>query len=556
VNAFVRKHHRLLFYTAWLLLGLIQAAFTELQDDEAYYWIYARFLDWGYFDHPPMTALLIRCGTVFFTNELTVRLFPVILNTLTLFITEKLTDRKNPKLFYAICLSMGVLQLTGFMAVPDIPLLFFTAALFYAYRQYLQRPGWMQALLLGLITACLLYSKYHGVLIVLFVLASNPQLFREAKVYAAGLLAFVLFLPHLWWQYQHHWLSFRYHLYESNVNPYKLSHTLDYIGGQLLLAGPLAGIIFLTATFAQKPANTLERALRYTGVGIFLFFLLSTFRGQVEPNWTSPAMVPLIVLSYRWVQQRAAWRKWLLRLTVPTVAIVLIARVAMMVDFLPLPFAVERFHSWEKWPQELKERTHNLPVVVSNNYQRASKYWFYTGQQTYSLNRYDDRRNNFNFWPVEDSMLGRAIYFFDIYNTDSFPAVIQTPLWKLGYAYQPQFYSFARVTIQPERTEYVAVAGDAVTIHFTTAFPQAHRAFLAAHPSVDVPVILGVFQGRNKIRDIACPFTLQQLRTQQITQVSLRPLLPPGNYNLRFSMNSSVGIYSHNSEKIKLKVRP
>jgi hypothetical protein len=48
-----QKYHRVLFYSAWLLINLIQAGSTELFDDEAYYWIYSRYPDWGYFDHPP-----------------------------------------------------------------------------------------------------------------------------------------------------------------------------------------------------------------------------------------------------------------------------------------------------------------------------------------------------------------------------------------------------------------------------------------------------------------------------------------------------------------------
>lgn len=49
-------------YIVLLLLGFLQAATTELFDDEAYYWVYAQFLDWGYFDHPPMIALLVKMG--------------------------------------------------------------------------------------------------------------------------------------------------------------------------------------------------------------------------------------------------------------------------------------------------------------------------------------------------------------------------------------------------------------------------------------------------------------------------------------------------------------
>jgi hypothetical protein len=118
MNLFFQKHHRLLFYSSWLLLALAQAASTELIADEAYYWVYSRFPAWGYFDHPPMIAFLIKSGYAIFHNELGVRLVCALLSTFTILITESLTERKNPFLFYTIVLSIGVLQIAGFLAVP------------------------------------------------------------------------------------------------------------------------------------------------------------------------------------------------------------------------------------------------------------------------------------------------------------------------------------------------------------------------------------------------------------------------------------------------------
>src|SRR6266498_4226721 len=294
---FFQKNHRLLFYSSWIILGLIQSRFTELLDDEAYYWVYSKFLDWGYFDHPPMTAVLIKLGYSIFQNELGVRLFFLLLNVLSLVIIEKLIDKKNPSLFYAIALSLAVLQISGFVAVPDTPLIFFTALFFLCYKKFLHRSSLSNSFLLGLVTAALLYSKYHAVLIVFFVLLSNLKLFTRYQTYLAGFVALLFFVPHLWWQYQHDWISFHYHLFESNVNPYKFSFTLEYIGGQILLAGPLAGIILLPAAFLYRTKNIFEKSLKFTLAGIYIFFLLSSFRGKVEANWTSPAIVPLIILS-------------------------------------------------------------------------------------------------------------------------------------------------------------------------------------------------------------------------------------------------------------------
>src|SRR5262245_50083426 len=221
------KHHRLLFYLTWLILAIVQSRYTELLDDEAYYWVYSKFLDWGYFDHPPMGALLIKMGYSVFQNELGVRLLFLLLNVLSLLLVERLIEKKGSVVFYVIALSLALLQLTGFVAVPDTPLIFFTALFFLCYKRFLQQTSISNTFLLGVVVAALLYSKYHAVLIVFFVLISNLKLFRYYQTYLAGLVALVFFIPHLLWQYQHDWISFRYHLFESNVNSYKFSFTLD-----------------------------------------------------------------------------------------------------------------------------------------------------------------------------------------------------------------------------------------------------------------------------------------------------------------------------------------
>jgi len=50
---------------------MLVAYSLELGNDEVYYQTYAQHLQWNYFDHPPMVALLIRLSTInlFFHNE-------------------------------------------------------------------------------------------------------------------------------------------------------------------------------------------------------------------------------------------------------------------------------------------------------------------------------------------------------------------------------------------------------------------------------------------------------------------------------------------------------
>src|SRR6202011_6348924 len=49
---------------ALVALRLVAAAWTPLTFDEAYYWMWSKALAGGYYDHPPMVALVIRAGTL------------------------------------------------------------------------------------------------------------------------------------------------------------------------------------------------------------------------------------------------------------------------------------------------------------------------------------------------------------------------------------------------------------------------------------------------------------------------------------------------------------
>ena len=70
----------------WWLANLFTAGCSELANDEAYYHIFAQNLAWGYYDHPPMTALLVWLGELLFAGELGVRFFFVLLQPLYLYI--------------------------------------------------------------------------------------------------------------------------------------------------------------------------------------------------------------------------------------------------------------------------------------------------------------------------------------------------------------------------------------------------------------------------------------------------------------------------------------
>ena len=156
------------FIIGWTLLNVIQATTLELQGDEAYYWMYSRYLDWGYFDHPPMVALFIRIGDMLMHNELGLRLFTVLLSSASIYLLW-LTLKSytvDALAFVLVVSGIFIFHIYGFTTTPDAPLFFFTVLFYYLYQKYLQTDKWGLAVLLGITIACLLYSKYNGILVV------------------------------------------------------------------------------------------------------------------------------------------------------------------------------------------------------------------------------------------------------------------------------------------------------------------------------------------------------------------------------------------------------
>ena len=69
-----------LIVLALVALRLVAAAFTPITFDEAYYWMWSKNLAGGYYDHPPMVAVVIRLGTLIAGDtEFGVRLVSILL---------------------------------------------------------------------------------------------------------------------------------------------------------------------------------------------------------------------------------------------------------------------------------------------------------------------------------------------------------------------------------------------------------------------------------------------------------------------------------------------
>jgi hypothetical protein len=555
MTSFLHKHHRLLFYSTWLILALAQAASTELIADEAYYWVYSKYLDWGYFDHPPLIAVLIKAGYSIFKSELGVRLICALLSTMTILITESLTSKKNPFLFYSIVLSIAVLQITGFLAVPDTPLLFFTAVFFYCYRKFLHSPNWLNTVLLAASITLLFYTKYHGLLIVVFTFLSNIKLLARRQGWFVILLVILVYAPHLLWQWGHDWVSFRYHLLESNVSAYKISYTTDYLLGQLLLAGPLAGFILLPAAFLYKTKDETEKALKFTLVGIYGIFLLSSFRGKVEANWTMPALIPLVILSHQFIIDKISWNKPVRIISFISLLLIVAGRLYLAVDIGPDNSTKLRFHNNKSSVKAIVEKTGDTPVIFYNSYQRASLFWFYSGVPSHSHNWYGERRSNYNFWPTEENLLGHTVFIADVYGINSFSDSVQTKKGLVGLTKDSLYAAMGGITIVPKDTNLREPDENTVHISFTCKIKENYIKFIKSNPNINSGLYAAVFSGKNLLKEYDTGITLQKLAGEKgLFEVTISNLPKTAEF-IRFGIKSKGYPITHNSDKIGLNFK-
>ena len=553
----IRSRPAAWFYVGWLVINLVQSYGTELLHDEAYYWVYSQFPDWGYFDHPPMIAILIKLGYLLFPNELGVRLLMAVMNTATLWLVHQLLVKKDDILFYALTASMGVLQIGGILAVPDIPLTFFTALFFWQYKRFLDKDNWLQGFLLGIVMAGMLYSKYHGVLIILFTLFSNWKLALNPRAWIAVFTGMLLFAPHLYWQYQHDFPSVSYHLKERNAPAYQFAFTLEYVAGQILLAGPLIGFLLLRSANRYKTTDKLTRALQWSMWGFYGFFLISTLKGRVEANWTVPALIPVIILSHAWITENIAQRKWIFKLLLPSLVLVAVVRLYMLTDISGLTrLFKDEMHGNREWAQAIREKSGGLPVVFLNSYQRPSKYWFYSGDTSFAINTTNYRRNNYNFWPMEKEWQEKTVLVVDkematVEKSFEIPTVRgNTPALRIN---RLQSFSHIRMTIKTGSAS--AKKGQRVEL-LTELSKESIPAFRNMQEILTQPdqLIADIFVGKSMVQRLS--FDAGELQENKLVLTSRESIsLEPGQYIMKLGIATSIrNQYSQNSPALPFTI--
>ena len=338
----------------WLIGGLLfrgMIAFWLYPGfDETYYYVYSQNLDWSYFDHPVLVALITGFGP-WLTGEVsqfTIRLGTLILHTgslLLLYLTSaKLFSKKAARLTLAIAsISPIFLIAFGILTLPDSPLMFFWSASLYcatceffgqsqpseASNSLSYRPSYRLAILSILVgLSCL--GKYHGFVLglglVIFCLISPPHrcVFRSPWSWLGlGLFVFTIF-PLWFWNMQNNWESMRFQS-ERGVprRSYNVLNVVAIFFVQVAYLFPTLGFPLwwvslqpvrkaIAKVFSKKLPTTEEifkqKQLLILSVSLPIIFGFTFIAGyqQVLPAWPMPGFWGITLLLG---QQATSWQK-------------------------------------------------------------------------------------------------------------------------------------------------------------------------------------------------------------------------------------------------------
>jgi hypothetical protein len=173
---------------------------------------------------------------------------------------------------------------------------------------------------------------------------------------------------------------------------------------------------------------------------------------------------------------------------------------------------------------------------------------------SYSLNFYRERKNNYNFWPIEDSLLGKAVYILDIHNPDSFQTRIPITLGVLNYKFDSAFSSFAKVKFISSEKMIKVKENSSFPIQIHPELAPKYYDYIISHPELKTEILVGVFDKYGWIEDLPVVSSLNEL-IQKPTELQFNPQLSKGDYYLIFSiLHIGTVTGTHNSDKIKLVV--
>ena len=256
----------------------------DLQRDEYLHLDQGLHLAWGFISVPPLTSWIsylihMLGGSVFW-----IKFFPAAFGALTLILVWKMIEKLGGNLFACLlgtlALLISPLLRVNTLFQPNSSDIFFWTLAFYVLISWIQTNETRWIYIAAVTIALGFYSKYNILMFVAAVfpallLTSHRNIFANKHVYFAIVLAFLMVLPNLLWQYHNNFPTFR-QLQELADTQLVHVNRFDFIKDQLLyFINSFFIILFAFVGFAFYPPFRKYRVVGLTYlIAIILFVFL------------------------------------------------------------------------------------------------------------------------------------------------------------------------------------------------------------------------------------------------------------------------------------------
>ncbi len=290
--------------TRWLIVAgalslalraWISATFPITGDEAFFYW-WGVYPDWGYYDHPPMVGWLIglmrwSLGDTLWSIRLPVVLLPLALGAIIGWALYPL-DRERAAWAVLFFWLAPINWLTALITT-DTPLIFWSALSAAALLRAEQRARmdgatWGLYALSGLFLGCAFLSKYFAVVLGLTYLLYVAFWRRDRWVGFALLVLCALSGPaiNIGWNIGHGWSNIMFNLYNRNEDAqFEWHKPLAYAGMLLYLITPAAAWLGWKHRLEVKMAGRRYPLLACLVLVPLLFFALLSFKKVVGLHW-------------------------------------------------------------------------------------------------------------------------------------------------------------------------------------------------------------------------------------------------------------------------------
>jgi 4-amino-4-deoxy-L-arabinose transferase-like glycosyltransferase len=254
--------------------------------DELYFIACGNHLDLGYVDHPPLVPWIARLATELFGHSLFgLRIFALLSGAAAVFLTGLLVRRLGGGRFAQglaclVMLTTPVFLRTGnLFCILAFELLFWILGYHIIVRIIQEDRRWLW-LWLGLVVGLGLLTKFSLLFFVCglvagLLLTDMRRHFGSLRLYAAGGIAFLIFLPNLLWQIKHGWPTISF-IINLNKNLMEGISLFQFIAGQFLYMHPLNAMMWIVGlVFFFSRKGKPYRLLAWLWISVFVLLMIS-----------------------------------------------------------------------------------------------------------------------------------------------------------------------------------------------------------------------------------------------------------------------------------------